>query len=117
MKFNENICYEIVEYYSCGLPLYYVASLVNVSRMTIWRWRKRGEVEGEGDYYTFFKDMLFARAMFIKYHLDWLNNCNDPVAHMYLLGVGDYDEFSEPYTNFRSESRDLKSGDNYEYFN
>lgn len=94
-KFNETIAEQILINYENGLPLKYAAGLVGVNPSTVWRWRKKGEKAKKGKYRNFYLKMLEAKAKFIAYHLNILNNSDNDATHMYLLRVTDPDNFSE----------------------
>lgn len=92
-KFNDTIAEQILINYENGLPLKHAASLVGVNPSTVWRWRKKGEKAKSGKYHNFYIKMLEARAKFIAYHLNILNNSDNDATHRYLLEVTDPDNF------------------------
>ena len=93
-RFNKELCDEIVHLYSTGLPIKTIADLLGINRQTIYRWRKKGEKEGEGEYYDFDMSMKKAHAKNILFHLKKLNRSNKDNTHKFLLEVSDPETYN-----------------------
>lgn len=92
-KFNETTCSQIITYYENGLPLKYASELAGVSRQTVYNWKTKGENARSGKYKKFAEDLKKAKAKFVAYHLNRLNESKDPWTSKYLLEVTDPQTF------------------------
>ena len=93
-KFTERVAENIAMAYGNGLPLKYCAQMNGVDPATLWRWRKKGAKAKSGKYKKFYDVMVQAKANYIMYHLQALNNSDNDNTHFRLLETADPDEFS-----------------------
>lgn len=88
-KFNEETVKNLLTYYENGIPLKYASELAGVSRRTVYDWKTKGENAKSGKYKKFVDDLNKARAKFVAYHHNKLNESSDPRVSQYLLQVTD----------------------------
>ena len=93
VKFSEDICQCLIEFYSNGTPLKYCADAVGIRRETVYLWMNKGKKAKRGKYHDFYLDMQRARAKFKAHHLQKISNSKSWMASQYLLQCVDPDEF------------------------
>ncbi len=111
-KFCKKICDEIIINYSNGMPLKYAAELAGVHPSTVTKWRKKGEEDETSKYHQFYLDMKKAKANYIIYHLNFLNNSKSDSTHRYLLSIADPEYFTP--SNKIEHTGDVKVKENIE---
>ena len=93
VKFSEDICQCLIDFYSDGMPLKYCADAVGIHRNTVYDWMKKGEKAKSGKYRKFYLDMQKARAKFIAKNVKDIQNNKSWMAKQYLLQVTDPEQF------------------------
>ena len=88
-KFNEEICKEICDLHSEGLPQKSCADLVGINRRTLYDWIQKGKNAKSGKYKQFYQNWLRASAKYEREHLSEISGSNSWLAHQYLLQVKD----------------------------
>ena len=88
-KFNEEICKEICDLHSEGLPQKSCADLVGINRRTLYDWIQKGKNAKSGKYKQFYQNWLKASAKYEREHLGEISGSNSWLAHQYLLQVKD----------------------------
>jgi hypothetical protein len=88
-KFNEEICKEICDLHSEGLPQKSCADLVGINRRTLYDWIQKGKNAKSGKYKQFYQNWLRASAKYEREHLGEISGSNSWLAHQYLLQVKD----------------------------
>ena len=58
VKFSEDLCQCLIEFYSNGTPLKYCADAVGVRRETVYLWMNKGKKAKSGKYHEFYLEML-----------------------------------------------------------
>lgn len=114
-KFCKKVCDEIIVNYSNGMPLKYASELAGVHPSTVSNWKKKGEEDENSKYRQFYLDMKKAKANFILYHLNFLNNSKSDSTHKYLLSIADPDYFAP--SNKVEHTGDVKVRENIEIDN
>ena len=92
-KFNDEIVTRILTFYENGLPLKYASELAGVHRTTVYKWLDKGKKARSGKYRQFYLDLQKAKAKFIAFHVNKLNESDDTWTSKYLLEVTDPDTF------------------------
>ncbi|WP_158499617.1 hypothetical protein [Methanobrevibacter olleyae] len=75
------------------MPLKYAAELAGIHSNTIYYWKKKGEKAKSGKYRQFYLDLLRAKAKFVAFHVNKLNESDNPWTSKYLLEVTDPDTY------------------------
>ena len=88
-KFNEEICKEICDLHSEGLPQKSCADLVGINRRTLYDWIQKGKNAKSGKYKQFYQNWLKASAKYEREHLSQISDSTSWLAHQYLLQVKD----------------------------
>ena len=88
-KFNEEICKEICDLHSEGLPQKSCADLVGINRRTLYDWIQKGKNAKSGKYKQFYQNWLKASAKYEREHLSHISDSTSWLAHQYLLQVKD----------------------------
>ena len=88
-KFNEEICKEICDLHSEGLPQKSCADLVGINRRTLYDWIQKGKNAKSGKYKQFYQNWLKASAKYEREHLSHISDSASWLAHQYLLQVKD----------------------------
>lgn len=88
-KFNEEICKEICDLHSEGLPQKSCADLVGINRRTLYDWIQKGKNAKSGKYKQFYQNWLRASAKYEREHLGEISGSSSWLAHQYLLQVKD----------------------------
>ncbi len=118
-KFNKGIAKDIISLYENGLSKSRCADYVGINRKTIYSWFNKGRdsEDPEDDYYKFYKGMMEAKAKFIMYHQEKINNNQDWRASKYLLEVTDPDTYVlEKRLNVKTENETKVELDNESIF-
>lgn len=88
-KFNEEICKELCELHSEGLPQKSCADIVGINRRTLWDWLTKGKNAKSGKYRNFYIQWCKAGALYEREHLNHISDSPSWLAHQYLLQVKD----------------------------
>ena len=88
-NFNEEICKEICDLHSEGLPQKSCADLVGINRRTLYDWIQKGKNAKSGKYKQFYQNWLKASAKYEREHLSHISDSASWLAHQYLLQVKD----------------------------
>ena len=92
-KFNEQICKELCDLHSEGLPQTSCADIVGIDRKTIYNWLKQGENAKSGKKREFYLNWKKAEALYEREHLQHIRGSPSWLAHQYLLQVKDPDTY------------------------
>ena len=92
-KFNEQICTELCELHSEGLPQTDCADIVGIDRKTLYNWVKKGEKAKSGRYREFYINWMKADAKCKRFHINEINNSKHWQAHQYMLQVMDSERY------------------------
>lgn len=92
-KFNEDICNDLCELHSQGLPKERCSYIVGINRKTLYRWLKKGENAKSGKYRKFYLQWKKAEAEYEIMHLSHINHSPSWLAHQYMLQVMDPDRY------------------------
>ena len=93
VKFSEDLCQCLIEFYSNGTPLKYCADAVGVRRETVYLWMNKGKKAKSGKYHQFYLEMQKARAKNINKNFQDIQKNNSWMAKQYALQCMDPDEF------------------------
>lgn len=93
VKFSEDICQCLIEFYSNGTPLKYCADAVGIRRETVYLWMNKGKKAKSGKYHQFYLDMQKARAKNINKNFQDIQGNKSWMAKQYALQCMDPDEF------------------------
>ena len=93
VKFSEDLCQCLIEFYSNGTPLKYCADAVGVRRETVYLWMNKGKKAKSGKYHEFYLEMQKARAKNINKNFQDIQKNNSWMAKQYALQCMDPDEF------------------------
>ena len=93
VKFSEDLCQCLIEFYSNGTPLKYCADAVGVRRETVYLWMNKGKKAKSGKYHKFYLEMQKARAKNINKNFQDIQKNNSWMAKQYALQCMDPDEF------------------------
>ncbi len=88
-KFNDEICKELCDLHSEGLPQKSCADLVGINRRTLYDWLQKGEKAKSGKYRQFYINWQKASARYEREHLNHIRDSPSWLAHQYLLQVKD----------------------------
>ena len=88
-KFNEDICNELCQLHSEGLPQKSCADMLGIARKTLYNWLQKGEKARSGKYRQFYMNWLRAEARYEQEHLNHIRGSSSWLAHQYLLQVKD----------------------------
>ena len=92
-KFNEQICKELCELHSEGLPRTSCADIVGINRRTLYDWLKKGENAKSGKKREFYLNWKKAEAQYEREHLQQIRGSSSWLAHQYLLQVKDPERY------------------------
>lgn len=107
-KFNEQICEELCELHSEGLPQKSCADLVGIDRKTLYNWIQKGKKAKSGKYRQFYIKWIKSAAKFEREHLGHISDSSSWLAHQYLLQVKD------PETYVVAEKQEMEANINAE---
>lgn len=93
IKFTDEVTTQILTFYENGLCLKYAAELAGVHRTTVYKWLEKGKNAKSGKYREFYLNLHRAKARFIAFHVNKLNESTDVWTSKYLLEVTDPDTF------------------------
>ena len=92
-KFNQEICNDLCELHSQGLPKERCAYIVGINRKTLYRWLKKGEKAKSGKYRQFYLQWMKSEAEYELMHLGHINESTSWLAHQYMLQVMDPERY------------------------
>lgn len=92
-KFTDEVTTQILTFYENGLCLKYAAELAGIHRTTVYKWVEKGKNARSGKYREFYLNLQRAKARFIAFHMNKLNESDDAWTSKYLLEVTDPDTF------------------------
>jgi hypothetical protein len=92
-KFNQDLCNDLCELHSQGLPKERCAYIVGINRKTLYRWLKKGENAKSGKYRQFYLQWMKSEAEYELMHLGHINESTSWLAHQYMLQVMDPERY------------------------
>lgn len=92
-KFNEQICNELCDLHSEGLPQKTCADFVGINRRTLYDWLQKGKNAKSGKYRQFYLNWMKAGARYEREHISHISDSSSWLAHQYLLQVKDPDTY------------------------
>lgn len=88
-KFGEEICNELCQLHSEGLPQKSCADMLGIARKTLYNWLQKGQNAKSGKYRQFYINWRKAEALYEQEHLNQIRGSTSWLAHQYLLQVKD----------------------------